>query len=154
MNQSLISLDDIDMQIIHLLSENSRISVVDLSKATGLSRTAIKARLESLVNNKIIEKYTIVLNPERFGTNTTIAMDLKISADKFNEACDLLKKNPYVHKLYQITGNSRLHGHAMLPSSEDLEHFLKTAIYNLPGLIQADCNIIISRIKDDSEFRI
>lgn len=147
-------LDAIDTKILSLLSENGRLSVVDLSKETGLSRVAVKARLEALIQNGIIEKFTIVLNPERFGRNITVSLDLQLRAENFNEVCQILSSNRHVHKLYQITGDSRLHGHAMLPGSEALEQFLRDVVYSLPGLIHADCNIVISRIKDDSEVRI
>lgn len=147
-------LDAIDTQIISLLIQNGRISVVDLSKETGLSRVAAKSRLESLIQRGIIEKFTIVLNPERVGRNITVSLDLQVKAENFNEACQILKENTYVHKLYQITGNSHLHAHAMLPGNTALEDFLRESIYTLPGLLRADCNIIISRIKDNSEVRI
>lgn len=150
----MVKFDEIDSKIISILSENGRITLVDLAKETGLSRIAVKARLDALIEKNVIEKFTIVLNPQQVGRNLTLSLDIQVLADCFEEACRILKENQFVHKLYQVTGDCRLHAHAMLPGTDYLDDFLHSVVYVLPGLVHADFNIIVSRIKDDSEVRI
>ena len=40
--------DQIDQQILDLLIENSRISLIDISEQVGLSRVAVKNRIDAL----------------------------------------------------------------------------------------------------------
>ena len=44
----LDGLDELDQKIIQLLIENARISYSDIGKETGISRVAVKARIQAL----------------------------------------------------------------------------------------------------------
>lgn len=54
-------LDAIDRQMIALLQENARLSLVALAKSVGLSRSAVQERLQRLERSGVIEKYTVRL---------------------------------------------------------------------------------------------
>ena len=45
--------DEIDKKILFLLSENARISYVDIGKEVNLSRVAVKSRIDNLEENGI-----------------------------------------------------------------------------------------------------
>lgn len=47
-------LDELDQKIIQLLIENARISYSDIGKETGISRVAVKARIQALEKKGII----------------------------------------------------------------------------------------------------
>ena len=47
--------DQIDQQILDLLIENSRISLIDISEQVGLSRVAVKNRIDALEKSGVIE---------------------------------------------------------------------------------------------------
>lgn len=83
-----------------------------------------------------------------------ISLDLAIEPSHLKEVCSILKAHPNIHKLYQMTGSCSLHGHAMLPDVTEFETFMHDVIYSLPGLLKADCNTVIARIKDDTEIRV
>ena len=147
-------LDEIDNRIINLLADNARMSFVEIGNEVGLSRVAVKMRIQSLEKQGIIEKYSIIINPEKLGNSLAVFLDLQISANRLNQVCYTLAQIPQVIKIYQMTGDTRLHIHAMMKSNEELEYFLKNQIYILPGLLECSCNTIISRIKDNEQIRI
>lgn len=64
-------IDDIDKTILKNLSSNSRISIVELVKRTGLSRDIISYRMRKLEQQKIIAYYRCFLN--------YLALDLELS---------------------------------------------------------------------------
>ena len=53
----LNGLDELDQKIVQLLIENARISYSDIGEKTGISRVAVKARIQAL------EKRSVVLYP-------------------------------------------------------------------------------------------
>lgn len=59
----LDGLDELDQKIVRLLIENARVSYSDLGDKIGLSRVAVKARIQALEQRGIIEEYTTVINP-------------------------------------------------------------------------------------------
>ena len=50
----LNGLDELDQKIIQLLIENARISYSDIGKETGISRVAVKARIQAAFFSKYI----------------------------------------------------------------------------------------------------
>lgn len=54
----LDGLDNIDRKIVSLLTENSRMSYVDIAKEVNLSRVAVKARIEALEESGVIDHIT------------------------------------------------------------------------------------------------
>lgn len=59
----LNGLDELDQKIIQLLVKNARMSYSDIGDNIGISRVAVKARIQALENKGIIEEYTTIINP-------------------------------------------------------------------------------------------
>ncbi len=62
-----MSIDTTDRKILELLSQNGRMSYVDIAKELGLSRVAIRERINQLINEGIIEKFSVVINSDKLG---------------------------------------------------------------------------------------
>ena len=54
----LEGLDALDQRIVQLLIENARMSYSDIGQAVGISRVAVKARIQALEQRGVIEEYT------------------------------------------------------------------------------------------------
>lgn len=61
----LNGLDELDQKIIQLLVKNARMSYSDMGEKIGISRVAVKARIQALENKGIIEEYTTIINPQK-----------------------------------------------------------------------------------------
>ena len=61
----LEGLDALDQKIVRLLIENARISYSDIGQKIGISRVAVKARIQALEERGIIEEYTTIINPQK-----------------------------------------------------------------------------------------
>jgi len=60
-------LDEKDKKLLILLERNARTPISKLSKDIGLSRDAIKYRIDRLLKNKILLKFTTTVNPPNLG---------------------------------------------------------------------------------------
>ncbi len=69
-----MKLDGKDHAIISLLKENSRLSVREIGKKTGLRPSTVHDRIRKLVKNNIIEKFTLKLNNRAVGENFIVFM--------------------------------------------------------------------------------
>lgn len=144
----LDGLDKIDKKIISLLTENARMSYVDIAKEVGISRIAVKSRIDALEEKQIIEQYTIIVNPLKINNSVSSYLELEITAQHMLEVIDILEKNDIVTKIYQLTGKNKLHVHTVASSQEEMDLFLKEVAYQLPGLQNLSCDVILSREKD------
>ena len=94
--------DKIDDKIIEFLRDDARKSFVEIGKKLKLSESAIRRRVKNLVDNKVIEKFTVQMGE----SNTTSAIVL-ISVDSATDTSKVsikLTKLEAVKTVYEITG--------------------------------------------------
>ena len=150
----LDGLDELDQKIIRLLIENARISYSDIGEETGISRVAVKARIQALEKRGVIEEYTTIINPQKISGAVSCYFEIKTKPEYLAQVTDILYKNDTVSQIYRVTGRDRLHVHAVASSGDEMEYFLHNVIDTLPGIISCSCNMILSRIKDIKGLRL
>ena len=150
----LDGLDELDQKIIRLLIENARISYSDIGEETGISRVAVKARIQALGKRGVIEEYTTIINPQKISGAVSYYFEIETKPEYLAQVTDILYKNDTVSQIYRVTGRDRLHVHAVASSGDEMEYFLHNVIDTLPGIISCSCNMILSRIKDIKGLRL
>ena len=150
----LDGLDELDQKIVRLLIENARVSYSDLGDKIGLSRVAVKARIQALEQRGIIEEYTTVINPQKISGAVSCYFEIETTPGSLSEVIDILNGDDTVTQIYRVTGRDKLHVHAVAASGEEMETFLHAVIDALPGVVSCSCNMILSRIKDIRGLRL
>ena len=90
----LEGLDELDQKIIRLLIENARISYSDIGQQIGISRVAVKARIQALEQRGIIEEYTTIINPQKISGAVSCYFEIETLPDTFKQIIDILNTNP------------------------------------------------------------
>ena len=142
----LEGLDALDQQIVSLLIENARLSYSDIGEKVGLSRVAVKSRIQALEQRGVIEEYTTIINPQKISGAVSCYFELEFSPGGFGEAVARLEACPTV--------TQKLHVHAVAATNQEMEDLLHHVIDTLPGLEACSCNVILSRIKDIKGLRL
>ena len=150
----LEGLDALDQKIVRLLIENARISYSDIGEKIGISRVAVKARIQALEQRGIIEEYTTIINPQKISGAVSCYFEIETLPDMLAEVTEILKQNEIITQVYRVTGKNKLHVHAVAASSEEMEKLIREVIDPLPGVVSCGCNIILSRIKDIKGLRL
>ena len=150
----LDGLDELDQKIVRLLVENARISYSDIGEKVGVSRVAVKARIQALEQRGIIEEYTTVINPQKISGAVSCYFEIETAPDCLREVTEILNRHDTVTQIYRVTGKDKLHVHAVAASAEEMESFLRTVIDALPGALTCSCNVILSRVKDIKGLRL
>ena len=57
----LEGLDELDQKIVQLLIKNARMSYSEIGSLVGISRVAVKMRVQSLEKRGVIEEYTTII---------------------------------------------------------------------------------------------
>ena len=140
-------IDEIDKKILYLLSENARISYVDMANEVSLSRVAVKTRIENLEKSGIIKKYTTDLNLRNSGKDLAVYFELKVKPVKLYEIGKKLAQMEFVTDVYQMSGTGKLHMHALLDENKELNEFLEKELYAIDGVVQVTTSIILTRFK-------
>jgi DNA-binding Lrp family transcriptional regulator len=62
-------LDELDIQILSILLDNCRESDRQIGKKIGISGNAVSTRIQKMIQNKVIEKFTLKIEPPVLGYN-------------------------------------------------------------------------------------
>ena len=150
----LDGLDELDRKIVSLLIKNARMSYSEIGQQTGISRVAVKMRIQSLEKRGVIEEYTTVINPQKISGAISCYFEIETNQDGLLPITEILQKNDIVTQIYRVTGNNKLHVHAVAASSDEMQNFIASTIDKLPHVTSCSCNIILSRIKDIKGLRL
>ena len=150
----LDGLDELDQQIVKLLIRNARMSYSEIGQKIGISRVAVRSRVQALEQAGIIEEYTTVINPQKISGAISCYFEIETVPDMLPEVAALLEQNDTVTQIYRVTGKSKLHVHAVASSSEEMEELMYGTMDKLPGVVECSCNMIFSRIKDIKGLRL
>ena len=150
----LDGLGDLDQKIIRCLIQNARMPYSEIGQQVGISRVAVKMRVQALEKKGIIEEYTTIINPQKISGAISCYFEIETLPDTLEEVISILEKNDTVTQIYRVTGKSRLHVHAVSPSQEELEQLLHGTMDHLPGVLECSTNIILSRVKDIKGLRL
>jgi len=150
----LDGLDELDQKIVSLLIRNARMSYSEIGQQVGISRVAVKMRVQALEQKGIIEEYTTVINPQKISGAVSCYFEIETKPDRLADVADILSKNDTVTQIYRVTGKSRLHVHAVAASNEEMERLIYDTVDQLPGVEECTCNMILSRIKDIKGLRL
>lgn len=150
----LEGLDELDQKIVQLLIRNARMSYSEIGQLVGISRVAVKMRIQSLENRGVIEEYTAVINPQKISGAVSCYFEIETRPDTFLQVMEILRENETITQIYRVTGKNKLHVHAVAASGEEMERLIAQVMDPLPGVISNSCNMILSRIKDIKGLRL
>ncbi len=150
----LDGLDELDQKIVDLLIRNARMSYSEIGQQIGISRVAVKMRIQALEQKGIIEEYTTIINPQKISGAISCYFEIETRPDALMEVAGILRENDTVTQIYRVTGKSRLHVHAVASSNEEMEDLIYNTMDKLPGVLECTCNTILSRIKDIKGLRL
>lgn len=93
-------LDKIDLSILKILQENSKITNLELSKKIGLSPAPTLERVKKLEATNIIESYHAKVNAEKIGLNVRTFVLVSLAWNRENALDNFLDK---INKIDEIT---------------------------------------------------
>ncbi|MCM3454346.1 Lrp/AsnC family transcriptional regulator [Heyndrickxia oleronia] len=149
-----MKIDDTDRKIMELLTDNGRLSYADIGKQLNLSRVAVRERVNQLMNNGVIEKFTAVINSEKVGKHVSAFFEVDCEPAFLVEVAQKLAEHPSVASCYQMTGPSTLHMHVLVDDFSSLENFINNELYGLQGITRVESNILLRRFKSRSGLKL
>jgi Lrp/AsnC family leucine-responsive transcriptional regulator len=101
--------DQIDLKILKILQENSKITNLDLSKKIGLSPAPTLERVKKLEQSGVIESYHAYVNPQAIGLNVKTFAQVSLAWQKENALNHFLEKIKEIDEITEcfiITGEA------------------------------------------------
>jgi len=98
-------MEDIDRQILRLLSQDGRMSFTDLGKSTGLSTSAVHQRVRRLEQRGVIRGYAAVIDAEALGLPLTAFVSVTpLDPASPDDVPDRLAPLPEIEACHSVAG--------------------------------------------------
>ncbi|RYG73054.1 Lrp/AsnC family transcriptional regulator [Lentibacillus lipolyticus] len=149
-----MKIDATDKKLLEELVDDGRVSYVDLAKKTGLSRVAVKDRIENMKESGVIEKFSVVINSEKFGKTVSAFFEVDVEPFLLQEVAQNLADNPNVASIYQMTGPSTLHMHVLVKDFKTLETFINSELYSVQGITRVESHVLLKRFKSRTGYKL
>ncbi|MCS7128378.1 MAG: Lrp/AsnC family transcriptional regulator [Desulfurococcaceae archaeon] len=104
MNQ-YIEIDELDKDILRELRVDARQSYRRLAEKLRVSPATIIFRIRRMMKRGIVKAFTIDLDLAKLGFQSMAFIMVKLDPRKSRNSMDLLKKDPNVAELYEVTGD-------------------------------------------------
>lgn len=119
-----MELDDRDRQLIALLQNNSRESVVSLGKKLNVSRTTIQNRIDVLMRRKVIKKFTIEFDEHYQSRLLKAQMLINLKAGVSRRVIKELQKLPQISAIKSMSGIYDLMVEISVEASSELDQLV------------------------------
>ncbi|WP_443628154.1 Lrp/AsnC family transcriptional regulator [Candidatus Njordibacter sp. Uisw_002] len=136
-------IDSKDQSIISLLQKDGRMSVKDIAKAMGLTRTTVTKRMERLEASGVITGYSAVVRKDFFDKKIRGWVMINTIPNLEEAAISAMKMIPEVSRIYTTNGRWDL---AVAIRAADLESFdaALTKIRQVDGIESTETNLLLS----------
>ncbi len=144
-------LDNIDLEILKILQENSKITNLELSKRIGLSPAPTLERVKKLESSDVITSYHARVNPSALGLNiqTFVLIDLAWKQPNAHEKfITEIKKIPEIVECYLITGEADIMLKIICEDITTYEQILFKTLSKIDSIERMKTLITLSKAKD------
>ncbi len=101
------SIDDLDRKILRLLQHDALISLEEIARLTGSSKTPVWTRIKKMRENGVIRKTTVIVDPKKTGFDACFFVLVKTSehdADWQARFLNSLNARPEVQEAHRLAG--------------------------------------------------
>jgi len=134
------------MKIIRELQTDARKPVVKIARGIGANEATVRKRIEKLMKNGYIQRFTVVLDYHKLGRVIKSFVGLRVQPARLKEIVDHLSKHPDVQVLYRTSGDIDIMVEVIFEKMEDLNAFLESEL-KLEGILGTIVTIVIGPYK-------
>ncbi|MDX1766899.1 MAG: Lrp/AsnC family transcriptional regulator [Arenibacter troitsensis] len=144
-------LDNIDLQILKLLQNNSNLTTKDLANKVNLSTTPVFERVKRLEKNGYIKKYVAVLDAEKLDKGLTVFCNITLKqhtreiGNKFVKDIVAIKE---VTECYNVSGDYDFLLKVMVKDMKHYQDFVLNHLGSIKNIGSAHSTFVMGVIKN------
>lgn len=143
---SPVTPDPADETLLAELRRDGRATLTELQKATGLSESAVKRRLESLRSTGVLY-FSLQYDHESLGQGVSAMLWLTVAPQALAHVGRSLAAHREVHFASATTGRANIVVSAHFRGPDDLYTYLSEKIGALDGVQAVETNLILRQVK-------
>lgn len=148
MKMNVEGLDVLDKKILDVLRDNARASFSEIGDVVGLSRVAVKKRIEAMEQTGIIQGYKTVINPTNVPQGVKFIIDVEAVPELLQDVIEELANDKLLRQVYTTTGDCRIHAIGFAQNVNTLEKHVNHLYLRTKGIRRMSWHLLLATIKD------
>jgi DNA-binding Lrp family transcriptional regulator len=145
-NDNMRDLDATDRNLIAALKLDGRASVTTLAGQLGVSRVTVQTRLNKLVSNGAIKRFTIELGRDTSISPITAVMMIELQGALGRAVTRKLHSMPELTELHTTNGNWDLVAHIETTSLPEFDRILRE-VREIPGVVNSETCLLLDQAR-------
>lgn len=141
-NFLVIMLNSKEQELLNALRQDARISIAELSRVLGLSRTTVQSRLQKLEQSGVIKHYRVELGDDYQASLVSALVAIKVQQRLTSQTNLKLQNIHQIHELLAISGDYDLLAVVKAESLPRLNQLIDE-IGNMEGIERTNSSIIL-----------
>ncbi len=157
MEKNRKQIDEIDLKLLNLLQDNSRITIRNLSEKLYLSTTPIYERIKKLEKSGLIKQYITLLDPKKIDRNLIVFISINLTkhtkevVEGFEKAIARLDE---VSECYYISGNFDFLLKVYCKDMDAYHDFLTDKLSVIENISQFYSSFVLTNSKLSYKFKL
>lgn len=140
MTKKSILIDEVDAKLLSILKQNSRATLGEIATQLGISKTAVKKRLEKLVQQGVIKKFTVEYS---LTDEVKVLILVKVMpGHNVPEVAEKIYNMKMAESIYEVTGDYDIAVIARLPNI-NMVNDLIDKIRSVQGVATTNTHIVL-----------
>ena len=134
----MAKVDDLDLMILSELSNDASISVPKLSKKIKVNSSVVYSRIKRLIKQKLIERFTIVVNDLELGYAVKSLTGVNMDSKKRDSVIEELFAIDGVREIAEVTGRFDILVTMYAKSLDEMHRLVSEKIGRIDGILSSE----------------
>ncbi|MPY84546.1 MAG: AsnC family transcriptional regulator [Actinophytocola sp.] len=136
-------MDALDAELLLVLADEPRLSVLECARRLGVARGTVQARLDRLTSSGVLRGFQPDVDLAAIGYGLTAFAVLEIAQGRRQEVAGALAAIDEVCEVHATTGQGDLFVRMVARSNDDLQRVIDTVV-DVPGVRRTSTSIALS----------
>ena len=147
-------IDKVDLNILSLLQENSRMPFTSIAEQLGVSDATIHLRVKKMEDLGLIEKFTIIINEKEIGKLVTSYVLIRVDPSTVEDVCMKLMELEEVYEVCEIHERYDILIKIRGDSLDEVRDIIINKIRSIPDILSSEAYTAYKTWKQDLGIRI
>lgn len=141
-------LDRLDNSILSELAKDGRTSMADLGKKLSIAPSTVFKRIEKLRSSGIIQRFTIVVNPEFFKNSIIVFLTISVDPLQKTDIEQFLLRMDHVLEVYETLEPSDFLAKVRVHEIAELKSDILIPLSELSGVREIKPILTVKKVKE------
>jgi len=146
-------IDDLDKQILRLLSKNARLSFREIAVKLGISTSTVSARVKRMEDQNLLRGYVVDVDPRALGYELTALIGVRIAHGKLLDVQRTVARDDRVFAVYDTTGEWDSILLARFKGTRDLDSFVKKVL-SIGDVERTNTMVVLNTVKEEMRVAV